>query len=226
MRTLAIAITLLIHSFASPALTQDAAKQPQKFQFIRITKPVQWDDGMACTVGEIEVVLEFKANSYVIWNDNGKRYEINRTHAEKITSDVAAAALLVKRQELYAAQRQLTDALAQAMQNRNQIRDAQDQLALLKQLQDLVNGGGVGNLPMIPAGQVGNHWIKKVIERGQTIQLEDGSIWQINPISKVDVILWLPTERISIAESGNAIYPYKLINSDGGSVAEAKLVSR
>lgn len=36
----------------------------------------------------------------------------------------------------------------------------------------------------------------------------------------------LPTERITIVNSGNALYPYKLINTDGKSVAEAKLISR
>ena len=87
--------------------------------------------------------------------------------------------------------------------------------------------------PAGPAAAVGpyagvnvRHWIKSVVERGQTIQLEDGSIWQINPFNKVDAILWMVVERITVIDSGNALYPYKLINSDGRSSAEAKLISK
>jgi hypothetical protein len=76
------------------------------------------------------------------------------------------------------------------------------------------------------AGLNARHWIKAVVERGQTIQLEDGSLWQLNPFNKVDAILWLITERITVIESENALYPYKLINSDSKSAAEAKLISK
>ena len=76
------------------------------------------------------------------------------------------------------------------------------------------------------AGVNMRHWIKNVVERGQTIQLEDGSIWQINPFNKVDAILWMAVERITVVDSGNALYPYKLINSDSKSTAEAKLISK
>lgn len=228
MRTITFIIALILQIGCPLCWGQETAKKSPKYQFIKITKPVQWNDGMACSVGEIEVVLKYTPKSYVIWNENGKRYEVLRTQAKKITSDEAAAALLVKRQELYAAQNQLTEALTKAMQNQNQVRNAREQLALLKQLQDLVNGGGGGNvrLPVAPAGQGTQHWIKKIVERGQTIQLENGTIWKINPLNKVDAILWLPTERITVIQSDNALYPYKLINSDGGSVAEAKLIAR
>ena len=228
MKTIVFTVALLIQCLSPFCWAQAAPKLPQKAQFIQVTKPVQWNDGMACEVGEIEVVIDYTRTAYVIWNENGKRYEVNRTHAKKVTSDEAAIALLIKRQQLYAAKNQLMAALAQAMQNQNQIRNAQQQLALLKQLQDLVNGGGAANIPLpgAPALQAGNHWIRKVIERGETIQLEDGSIWQISPLSKIDAILWLVTEKIVIVESGNPLYPYKLVNSDGGTSAEAKKISR
>jgi hypothetical protein len=210
---------------------EQAPKLPDKVQFILITQPVSWNDGMACEVGEVEVVLAYTQTAYAIWNENGKRYEVNRTHAKKITSDEAAVRLLVKRQQLYASRNVAPNQPnPNANQNRNELQEMQDALTLLKQMQDLVDGGAGGNLPLpgraggVVAG--GNHWIKSVVARGQTIQLEDGSVWQINPLNKVDAILWLATERITIVDSGNALYPHKLINTDGKSTAEAKLISR
>lgn len=239
MRTNAIIIWIVMLCMTAVCSAQQPPKLPEQVQFIMVTQPVSWNDGMACEVGEVEVVLEYTPTAYVIWNDNGKRYDVNRTQAKKITSDEAAVRLLAKRQQLYATQKQMAAALTTFMQNqqkpnanqnRNELQEMQDALTLLKQMQDLVNGGTGGVLPVPgrPAGGVagGNHWIKAVVERGQTIQLEDGSVWQINPLNKVDAILWLATERITIVDSGNAFYPHKLINTDGKSTAEAKLISR
>lgn len=210
--------------------SQQAPKLPQPPQFIQMTQEVTYDDESVSPVGMVEAVVDVTPTAFVIWGENGKRYQVKRSQAKKITPEEAAVALFAERQALFNNQEKMNEALAAVMNNQNQLRNAQDQLALLKQLQDLVNGGGVGNIPMpgAPAGQGanGNHWIKKIVERGKTVQLENGSLWQINPLSKVDAILWLPTERITIIESGNAVYPYKLINSDGKSTAEAKLISR
>ena len=213
------------------SFAQQAPKLPEQVQFIMITQAVSWEDGMECEVGEVELVVEYTPTAYAIWMENGKLYEVNRTHAKKITSDEAALRLLVKRQQLYASRNIAPDQQnPNANQNRNELQEMQDALTLLKQMQDLVNGGAGGNLPLPgrAGGGVegGNHWIKSVVERGTTIQLEDGSVWQINPLNKVDAILWLATERITIVDSGNALYPHKLININGKSTAEAKLISR
>ncbi len=76
------------------------------------------------------------------------------------------------------------------------------------------------------AGLNVEHWIKAVVERGQTIQLDDGSLWQINPFNKIDAILWMGVERVTVIESNNPLYPYKLVNTDSKSAAEAKLISK
>lgn len=55
--------------------------------------------------------------------------------------------------------------------------------------------------------------------------VEDGSIWEVSSISRVDTMLWLPTDDITVVESDNPLYPYKLINNDSGDVAEARLIS-
>jgi hypothetical protein len=242
MKTNAIIIWIVMLCMTLVCTAQQAPKLPENVQFIMVTQPVKWDDGMACEVGEIEVVLEFTRTAYVIWNENGKRYEVNRTHAKKVTSDEAAVRLLVKRQQLYARQNQMLAAIAPLLQNQQnqqnqngnqnlkELQEMREALALIQQMQNLVNGGAGGNLPLpnLPAGGAagGGHWIKSVIERGQTIQLENGSLWQINPLNKVDAILWMSMEQITVVESGNALYPYKLVNTSSKSAAEAKLISR
>lgn len=85
---------------------------------------------------------------------------------------------------------------------------------------------GAGKAPGVYRGGAKGHWIQKVIERGSMVQLEDGSIWQISPLSKVDAILWLVAEQIVVTRSENPLYPYMLINTDGQSNAEVKLISQ
>lgn len=173
---------------------QQPANPPRQPRFIQITQEVSWPDGLGSEVGEVELVLEFTEAGYVIWHESGKRYSVPKTHAKEITSDAAALALIIQRQQLYSDLSQ--------QENRKPSK------------------------PAMPLVEADNHWIKKIIERGQTVQLEDGTLWQINPLNKIDAVLWLPTERIVIVESGNPFYPYKLINSDGRSTAEAKLLGK
>jgi len=68
------------------------------------------------------------------------------------------------------------------------------------------------------------HWIKDVIDRGAIIRLEDGSLWEISALDKIDTMLWLPIDDITIVENKSPLYPYKLINSR--EAAEAKLISQ
>jgi len=68
------------------------------------------------------------------------------------------------------------------------------------------------------------HWISKNIDSGQMIELEDGSLWEINPFNKIDCMLWLPISNITIIKNQNPYYPYTLINTDDGEKAEAKLL--
>ncbi len=68
------------------------------------------------------------------------------------------------------------------------------------------------------------HWVREKIENGAFIKLEDGSLWQISPIDKINTMLWLPTDNVVVIESGNPQYPYKLVGKRD--TAEAKLVSQ
>lgn len=71
----------------------------------------------------------------------------------------------------------------------------------------------------------GGHWVSKNIDTGKFIKLEDGSLWEISPIDKINSMLWLPISNIMVIESKNPLYPYLLINTDDGEKVEAKLLS-
>jgi hypothetical protein len=51
------------------------------------------------------------------------------------------------------------------------------------------------------------HWVTQVLGSGAFVQLEDGSVWQIDDIDHIDTILWLPTEDILVCGA-------ELINTD------------
>ena len=72
----------------------------------------------------------------------------------------------------------------------------------------------------------GGHWIKQNIGRGEFIQLEDRSLWQVDPLDKIDASLWLPISSITVIESSNGSpgYDYLLINTDDKEKAHAKYV--
>lgn len=83
--------------------------------------------------------------------------------------------------------------------------------------------GGVGNSGAY-AGVGQKHWVREKIDSGAYIKLEDGSLWQISPIDKINTMLWLPTDNVVVIESRNPQYPYKLVGERD--TAEAKLVSQ
>lgn len=70
------------------------------------------------------------------------------------------------------------------------------------------------------------HWVSKKIDSGKYIKLEDGSLWEISPLDKINTILWLTLDDITVIESDNLLYPYILVNTDDDETAEAKLIAR
>jgi hypothetical protein len=71
------------------------------------------------------------------------------------------------------------------------------------------------------------HWIKSVSDNGRVVVLEDDSVWEISELDRSDVSLWLSNDEITVVDNpSNPFYPYKLINTDQGETAEAKLLSR
>jgi hypothetical protein len=51
------------------------------------------------------------------------------------------------------------------------------------------------------------HWIDSVSDDGSIIKLEDGSIWEVDPVDTVDSMLWLPVTEVIICDD-------RMINTD------------
>jgi len=58
------------------------------------------------------------------------------------------------------------------------------------------------------------HWIVTVSSGGEIVKLEDGSTWEISAIDRIDTMLWLVTEEITICGG-------RLINTDTGDAVGA-----
>lgn len=71
--------------------------------------------------------------------------------------------------------------------------------------------------------QGSGHWMKSKTDDGAIVILEDGSVWQIDPLDQIDTMLWLPMTEITVVE---IIGGYLLINTDDGEKAHARLVGR
>jgi hypothetical protein len=54
--------------------------------------------------------------------------------------------------------------------------------------------------------------------------LEDGSIWRVSPIGRVDTALWLPVSDISVVEIDDSPASYLLVNTDDDEKASACLL--
>ena len=61
------------------------------------------------------------------------------------------------------------------------------------------------------------HWITEVLSDGAVIELEDGSLWLIDEIDRVDTAIWLPISNIVIC-------PGILINTDDNEKAHARQI--
>jgi hypothetical protein len=69
------------------------------------------------------------------------------------------------------------------------------------------------------------HWIEDTGNDGTVITLEDGSLWLISPLSRVDTSLWLDVDNITVLRGGSPGYGYRLINTDeDGEIADARFL--
>jgi hypothetical protein len=91
---------------------------------------------------------------------------------------------------------------------------------------------GEASTPVARTGEylfVGSgHWIDSVSIGGRVVTLEDGSLWEINPVDQIDTSLWLPVTDISVIKARSPIgqYMYELINKDDGETALAKYLGK
>lgn len=53
------------------------------------------------------------------------------------------------------------------------------------------------------------------MDSGRLVQLEDGSLWEIDPVDRIDTMLWLPVTDIVVCDD-------KLINTEDKETADAR----
>lgn len=163
------------------------SQSDKNLQFIQVTTNLTWADGIECSVGEIELVHDYTKDSYII-RYGGKSYSIKRTYARKISSDKAALTLLRRKEQL---NRQLASLTPRQKMSQNTQPTAQQQLAMLEQLQKISNGTGVTQQELAIIQQLtnpsnpGNNTVETQISGtfkgwdGSTIfKLTNGQIWQ------------------------------------------------
>jgi len=78
------------------------------------------------------------------------------------------------------------------------------------------------------AGSGGGHWISSTSNTGGMIVLEDGSIWEINSLDRIDTALWLPITDITILKASQPVgdFKYILVNKEDGEKALAKFLGK
>lgn len=75
------------------------------------------------------------------------------------------------------------------------------------------------NLPRIANGQRkyrypglnNGHWVKRIINNGRIVVLEDGSLWQVAPMDANKALYWLPVANVTVMHN-SGVFPYRLIN--------------
>jgi hypothetical protein len=75
---------------------------------------------------------------------------------------------------------------------------------------------------IVPNSFASGHWIESVMDDGNIIKLEDGSLWQVEPLGQIDSALWLELDNITVIEGDDPEYKCKLINKDENEVVDAK----
>lgn len=78
------------------------------------------------------------------------------------------------------------------------------------------------------AGVGPGHWVKKVIDRGNMVLLEDRSLWEVTAVDRINTMLWLPITSITVAEARVPVgdFKYVLINTDDGETAQVKYLGK
>lgn len=115
----------------------------------------------------------------------------------------------------------LNDELVLVLTEKGQMTFLEKEIAITKKPKSS-KGSAIG----IYTGVGSGHWIQDNVESGSMIILEDGSIWEIDTIDKIDAMLWLPLSNITVVESnsGSPGFDYLLINTDDGEKAHAKYI--
>lgn len=61
------------------------------------------------------------------------------------------------------------------------------------------------------------HWVASVSDSGSIVVLEDGSVWEINPLDTIYTMLWLPTTEVVACAN-------RLINTEDQETVSARRI--
>jgi hypothetical protein len=72
------------------------------------------------------------------------------------------------------------------------------------------------------------HRVQKVSDEGRTVELEDGSQWEINATDRLFTGQWLPIMEIFVTAARNPVgaFKYSLTNKEVGEIALARYVGK
>jgi len=70
----------------------------------------------------------------------------------------------------------------------------------------------------------GTYTIESIMDEGNLIKMDDGSLWQVSPFDVSDTAIWLESSEITVIQSKDPAYPYKLINADEHETVHARLL--
>lgn len=59
------------------------------------------------------------------------------------------------------------------------------------------------------------HWIQAVLADGKLLELEDGSVWQVDATDRVTASLWLPPSDVIVCDD-------KIVNVDESEAVEVR----
>lgn len=197
------------------------SNSPSKFD----NSPSKFENGKS---GNRRLLLEQEGDyfyiGYYVWGDDGLMnfFSSNGTRMFYSPSDTDA---------LFGGENgEFCGTLATLKSEKVLVLTEKGQLAFMKEgvsLSGQPAGKPRGNTGQYSGGSSG-HWIQENIDSGSIMVLEDGSIWKIDPLDKIEAMLWLPISNITIVHSndGSPGYDYLLINTDDGEKAHAKYLGK
>jgi hypothetical protein len=102
-------------------------------------------------------------------------------------------------------------------------------LKVLQVVKDDGKGTGVvGSGAAAYTGSGSGHWVRSTADDGAIVILEDGSMWDVNPLDRINTSLWLPVSNVTILKASPAVgeYKYSLVNTDDKEKALAKYLGK
>jgi hypothetical protein len=64
--------------------------------------------------------------------------------------------------------------------------------------------------PLHYSGNTNGRWIDEVGPGGATVELDDGSVWDVEPVQRVTTQTWQAATNVTVVETGATGYPYRM----------------